>query len=283
MAVRLTTLSENAVVPGGVGLLAEHGLAILVEAHGKRVLFDAGQTNTALHNARQLGLELTAVDAIVLSHGHYDHTGGLRGVLQELSRAGRTVPVFAHPNVFAPRYSVREGQRTRYTGLPFREEELTTLGAHFHFAAGPVEIFPGIWTTGEVPRQSAFEAVDGALQVQAADGWRQDAVADDQGLVVTTPRGLVVVLGCAHSGIVNTLDYARRFTGEERLYGVVGGTHLGLGNKGQLEPSIRALREMGIARLGVSHCTGPIAAARLAEAFGPAFFFNNVGTVAELA
>jgi 7,8-dihydropterin-6-yl-methyl-4-(beta-D-ribofuranosyl)aminobenzene 5'-phosphate synthase len=264
-----------------VGLLAEHGLAILVEAHGKRVLFDAGQTNTALHNARQLGLELTAVDAIVLSHGHYDHTGGLRSVLQEMSRAGRQLPVFAHPQVFAPRYSLREGERARYTGLPFREEELAALGAQFHYSAGPMEIFPGIWTTGEVPRHS-FEQVDDALRVQAPEGWRQDEVADDQGLVVRTPRGLVVVLGCAHSGIVNTLDYVRQFTGESRLHAVVGGTHLGLGTKGKLEPSLQALKEMGIERLGVSHCTGPLAAARLAEAFGPAFFFNNVGTVAEL-
>lgn len=282
MSVRLTTLTDNAVRTGKLGLLAEHGLSILVEAHGKRVLLDAGQTDTAVRNARALGLDLGAVDAIVLSHGHQDHTGGLRAVLQEVSRQGREVPVYAHPDLWTARYSLREGERPRFTGLPYREEGLAALGARFHYSAIPREVFPGIWTTGEVPRRNDFEKLDPALKVRLSDGWGQDQILDDQALVVTSARGLIVVLGCAHAGIVNTLAHARQFTGERCLYAVVGGTHLGLGLKEQLAPSVAALREMGIERLGVSHCTGPEAAAELARAFGPAFFHNNAGSVVDL-
>jgi 7,8-dihydropterin-6-yl-methyl-4-(beta-D-ribofuranosyl)aminobenzene 5'-phosphate synthase len=282
MGVRLVTLVDNAVRPGKLGLLAEHGLSVLVEAHGQRILLDAGQTDVAVHNARALDLNLGTVDAIVLSHGHQDHTGGLRAVLREVSRQGREVPVYAHPDLWTARYSVREGERPRFAGLPYREEDLTALGARFHYSTAPLELWPGVWTTGEVPRHNDFERLDPALKVRLSEGWGQDQVRDDQALVVTSARGLIVVLGCAHAGIVNTLNHIREFTGERRLYAVVGGTHLGLGLKEQLAPSVAALREMGITRLGVSHCTGPEAAAELAQAFGAAFFANNAGNVVEL-
>lgn len=282
MAVRLTTLAENSVSLGMAGVLAEHGLSILVEAHGRRLLLDTGQTTTALHNARGLGLDLGGLDAIVLSHGHHDHTGGLKDILREVAMRGREVPVFAHPSLFVARYTVRAGERPRYTGIPHRQEEMEALGARFDFSTEPREVFPGLWLTGEVPRRSTYERLDANLKVQGPDGWQQDEVADDQALVVKTARGLVVVLGCAHSGIVNTLAHIQRFTGDVRFCAVVGGTHLGLGAKEQLEPSLRALKGFAIQRLGVSHCTGLEAATRLAQDFGQAFFFNNAGSVVEL-
>ena len=281
MPVRLTTLAENTAAESG--MLGEHGLCILVEAHGRRVLLDSGQTHTAVHNARALGVDLTRVDAIVLSHGHVDHTGGLKEVLREVCGRGREIPVYAHPDIWASRYALREGRRPRFTGIPHRQEELETLGARFHLAAEPRQFLPGMWTTGEVPRVTGFEALDDRLKVRRPEGWRQDEIADDQALVVQTANGLVVVLGCAHSGIVNTLVYAQRFTGESRIFAVVGGTHLGPGAKEQLEPTISALKGFAIERLGVSHCTGLAPAARLAQEFGASFFFNNAGSVVDLA
>ena len=280
MVLKLTTLTEN--TAGRSDVLAEHGLSILVEANGARVLLDTGQTITAMHNARALGVDLGRLDAVVLSHGHGDHTGGLKEVLREVARRGQTVPVVAHPAAWTARYAVREGEAPRFSGLPHRQEELEALGGRFRFAGGSVEVAPGIFTTGEVPRTTPFERLDAALKVRDGSGWRQDDIPDDQALVVQTKNGLVVVLGCAHSGIVNTLLHARRLAGDDRIYAVVGGTHLGFASKEQLDETVRALKGFGIRRLGVSHCTGLKAAARLSQEFGDAFFFNNAGSVVEL-
>ncbi len=279
MSVKLTTLVENSV--GVNGLLGEHGLSILVEANGARVLLDTGQTEIILHNAGAMGVDLTTIDAIVISHGHGDHAGGLKAVLRELRRAGRDhVPVYAHPDIWQARYSRPKNGKTNFAGVPHREDELTALGAQFRYARQAVEVAPGIQTTGEVPRQTAFERPDPKLQLCGGDGgWRQDEIVDDQSLIVRTPRGLVMALGCAHSGAINTLRHAQRLTGERRIVAVVGGTHLVFSSAEQLRDSIVALGDFGIERIGVSHCTGLPAAAALAQAFGDAFFFNAVGTV----
>lgn len=281
MSVRLTTLTEN--TAGTNAMLAEHGLSFLVEVDGRRILLDTGQSFTATENARTLGVNLADVDTIVLSHGHRDHTGGLREVLLEMTRGEREVPVYAHPAVWTARYARRRGHRERFSGMPHRREDLEALGAVFHLSAEQVELAPGIMTTGEVPRVTPFEHVDEGLQVRDGDGWRQDQVPDDQALLVKTRQGLVVVLGCAHSGIVNTLLHARQITGENRVHAVVGGTHLHIAPEPQLVETVRALREFGIRRLGVSHCTGLEVSVRLAQEFGEAFFFDNAGTVVEFA
>lgn len=282
MGVRLTTLTEN--TAGQTSLLAEHGLSILVEVDGRRLLVDTGQTHTAVHNARALGVDLRGLDAIFLSHGHGDHTGGLKEVLKAADPAREGIPVFGHPALWRPRYSVRKGEgKPRFVGLPHRREELESLGARFHLSAGPVEIMPGVTTTGEVPQVTAFEHLDEVLKVKEGDAWQQDDLPDDQAIAIHTGQGLVVVLGCAHRGIVNTLLHLREVTGERRVRAVVGGTHLGFARHEQLVETARALKEFGIQRLGVSHCTGLKAAAYLAREFGDAFFFNSAGTVTELA
>jgi len=287
MSVRLTTLSEN--TTNRTGLLAEHGLCILVEAVGCQILFDTGQTSTAVHNARALGLDLSKVEVIALSHGHYDHTGGLLGVLREVGRGKRDVEVVAHAGIFEPHWSVRKrerdqgDERPRYVGIPFSRQALEGEGAVFRLVGGTADISDYALVTGEVPRLTPFERVDPNLKLRDGDGWIQDPVFDDQALVVRTSAGLVVVLGCAHAGLINTLEHARRITGEERVLAVVGGTHLVAASEEQLGETIKALRGFGIGKLGVSHCTGQKAAARLARELGDAFFFNVAGTVIELS
>ena len=286
MSVRITTLAENSTSRGG--LLAEHGLSLLVESRDCQILFDTGQTSTAMHNARALGVDLTGVGVIALSHGHYDHTGGLRDVVREVGRGERDVEVVAHAGVFDPHYSIRKGEkgqedeRPRYVGIPFSRQALEGEGAVFRLVEGPADVSDCALLTGEVPRLTPYEHVDSNLRLREGDGWVQDPVFDDQALVVRAEEGLVVVLGCAHVGMVNTLEYARRITGEERILAVVGGTHLGPAPREQLEETVKALRGFGIRKLGVSHCTGLPTAARLAREFGDAFFFNVAGTVAEL-
>lgn len=275
MRLRITTLAENSATK--VGTLAEHGLSMLVEVDDLCLLLDTGQTGTAVHNARAMGIDLSRVSRVILSHGHQDHTGGLKEVLAETGE----VTLYAHSDVWRPRYVARKGEKARYAGLMFLREQLESMGANIQLSDGPVHISREVMITGPVPRVTPFERLDADLVVKAPQGWQQDQVPDDQALVVKTPKGLVVLLGCAHSGMVNTLLHAQQVAGQKRIFAVLGGTHLGFASQEQLEKTVDALREFDIQRLGVSHCTGLAAGGRLAREFGDRFFFNNVATVTQ--
>lgn len=263
---------------GKPGVLAEHGLSLLVEVDGEAFLLDTGQTFTMAYNAQALGVDLRRIRAVVLSHGHFDHAGGLRDLL----RCAKDLSVVAHPDIWSAKYVVRQNERARYVGLPFVWDELEGNGTHFQFSAEPAELSERVLTTGQIPRVTAYEEVDKGLYIREHESWYRDGVWDDQALVVKTDRGLVVALGCAHSGIINTLTHAQQITGEERIYAVVGGTHLAFAPSEQLLATVEALEAFDIQKLGVSHCTGPRPAAFLAEVFGDRFFYNHAGTVIDL-
>jgi 7,8-dihydropterin-6-yl-methyl-4-(beta-D-ribofuranosyl)aminobenzene 5'-phosphate synthase len=272
MEVRVTTLSENTAT---YGFLAEWGLSILVEVDGLRILVDTGLSFSAVRNAQLMGIDLSTVDRIVLSHGHADHTGGLREVLKIKGE----VEVIAHPDIWAAKYTRRDGEKKeQYIGIPFSREELENQGARFNLVREPFYITERIFTTGEIPMTTGYEEIENNLFVKESGTLRPDPLADDLALVINTEYGLVVILGCAHRGIVNTLHYAQQLAGKELVYAAIGGTHLFRALDERIEHTIADLREMGIQRLGVSHCTGFHASARLAQEFGGAFFLNNAGT-----
>jgi 7,8-dihydropterin-6-yl-methyl-4-(beta-D-ribofuranosyl)aminobenzene 5'-phosphate synthase len=274
VSVRVTTLSEN--TAGRGDLLAEWGLSILVETEKTAVLLDAGKGISAAHNVDALGIDLNKIDRIVLSHGHYDHTGGLRQLLQKMRRE---VEIVAHPDVWQAKYARRNDEPDKYIGIPFQRNELESLGAIFNLTAEPVKIDDSIMTTGEIPMVTSFEQVDADLFVKEDTGWQQDKLLDDQALIVNMELGLVVILGCAHRGIINTLYHARQLTGRETIYAVIGGSHLINTSEERLWQTIGALRELGVQRLGLCHCTDLPAASVLAQEFGESFFFNRAGTL----
>ncbi len=271
MKIDITTLSENT---ANYGCIGEWGLSILVETDGTRVLMDTGLSFSATHNARVLGVDLSGVDRIVLSHGHADHTGGLAEVLAETGE----VEIVAHPDIFTEKCAGRSEETIRDIGIPFSREELEHLGARFNLSGEPVHITDCIMTTGEVPMVTDYEEIDSSLCVREDGEVKPDPLADDLSLVIDTDFGLVVILGCAHRGIVNILRHARNITGKEHVYAVIGGTHLISASEERLASTVAELREMGIQKLGVSHCTGFFAAARLAQEFSDIFFLNNAGT-----
>jgi 7,8-dihydropterin-6-yl-methyl-4-(beta-D-ribofuranosyl)aminobenzene 5'-phosphate synthase len=274
MNITLTTLCEN--TAGKPGFMAEWGLSILIQTDSANVLFDTGGNFAAVRNADKLGVDLRAVDKIVLSHSHADHTGGLREVLR------RTGPkeIIAHPAIWELKYTKRAYERREaFIGIPFTRAELELFGASFTLRKEPVHIADTIVTTGEIAQTTDFEGIEPIFYVKEDGSLRNDSIPDDLSLIVRTQQGLVIVLGCAHRGIINTIRHAKKITGEERVHTVVGGTHLFPKTDEQVEKAIVALQEIGVQKLGVSHCTGFHASVRLAQAFGNDFFLNNAGTV----
>jgi len=275
--LRLLTLSENAV--RSAGLLAEWGLSILIETGEGNILLDTGAGASTVYNADVMGVDLAKIDKIVLSHGHPDHTGGLREFLR---RRKKEIEVIAHPAVFGSKWGRNPGHPDTYAGIPFRREELESLGARFTLTTDSVALTPNILTTGVVPFTTDFEAVDSHLYERSAGSFIPDALPDDQAVIVKTDFGLVVVLGCAHRGMVNTIYRAQALTGIKEVNTVVGGCHLMRAPKEQIEKTIAALKALDIKKLGVSHCTGMPAAMAMANAFGECFFFNNAGTITKI-
>lgn len=273
MKLRITTLSENCAGRGY--LLAELGLSIVVETDDVNILFDTGASISASYNADVLGIDLSKIDKVVLSHGHYDHTGGLR---QILGKMGEEVEIIAHPDIWAAKYSRSQGQKDRYNGIPFQRQELERLGANFNLTTKPVRITDSIMTTGEVPMVTDFEEIEPVFFVKQDSSWQPDKLLDDQALIINAEPGLIVILGCAHRGPINTLYYAQQLTGVKSIHTVLGGSHLIHASEERIWLTIAALKELGVQRLGLCHCTGLPAIMLIAHEFEDKFFFNNAGT-----
>lgn len=276
MTVKLTTLSEN--TAAHAGLLAEHGLSVLIETDETTVLLDTGLSISVCHNAEAMGIDLKKIDKIVISHGHHDHTGGLRDVLK---KRRKPVDIIGHPDIMATKYA-KHGEFAGYIGIPFDLRELESLGARFVLSEEPVRLAPHMITSGVVPMETGYETIDPFLKEKVNGELVGDKVLDDRGIFITTPKGLVIVLGCAHRGIINTINYAKKLTGVDQVHTVIGGCHLMNSDEERIWLTINALQDMGVQKIGVSHCTGLPAAAMMANAFGEGFFFNNAGTRIEI-
>ncbi len=278
MKAKITVLSENSVIKPG-GLIGEHGFSALVERGGERILFDTGQGYALFHNARHMGIDLSTVRKVVLSHGHNDHTGGLA----EFLRVGPSRDVFAHPGIFNPRYREVPDGPPKPIGMPFSRPYLEGLGARFHLSDEPQQVADGVRTTGVVPRGTSFETGDTTLLVGDESGaCGRDPLSDDLSLVVEGADGLAVLLGCAHAGLVNILNHVRSMIPDRPVKAIMGGTHLGLSGEKQMAETIKAMTGMGIEKVGASHCTGLAGSARLREALGDSFFFAGVGAELEV-
>ena len=274
MATTLTVITENTVPAKAGGLYAEHGFALFLDRPESKILFDPGPAGIAtLNNAPRLGIDLRAADGMVLSHGHMDHTGALPGVLRVMAKR---VPVYAHPDVFTDRYA-KLGERMIYVGLPFKREALVGMGAAFDLSTDFREIVPGVYLSGEIPRRRTFETGDAELFVKQDGEFLRDPLKDDQSLAVETAEGLGLILGCCHSGLINTIDHFQSRLPGKPIHTVMGGTHLEFVPAEQLRETIGILKGLGLKRLGLSHCTGLRAGARLAQELGEAVAFCNVG------
>lgn len=276
-SLRIITLIDNTVAPRR-GLRAEHGFAALVEADGISILFDTGQTDLIIHNARQLDLDLSRVNYIVLSHGHYDHTGGLPYIVA-LAAGAR---IIAHPDAFAAKYSCRSGEPRRYIGMPCQPDELSSLNVTLVTSREPYPIAPHIWTTGEIPRGLGEESLSRSSYVLTDRGLSHDPMLDDQALLIRTKRGVIVLFGCGHAGIENTLHRVSELSGESDILAIIGGLHLVAATQARLQKVVKVLKNFGVQYIIPGHCTGWKAMFTLAQEFSDGFQLNCVGATLTL-
>jgi 7,8-dihydropterin-6-yl-methyl-4-(beta-D-ribofuranosyl)aminobenzene 5'-phosphate synthase len=279
MKTRITILCENS-VGRRVGS-GEHGFSAFIETNRGNYLFDTGSGYSIVSNSLALSKDLRTVNKIFLSHGHYDHTGGLPEVLKLKGE----VDVHAHPGIFLDRIHVvkeNDKETKRFVGIPYKKNYLEFLGANFIFNTNFTEVERGIFLTGEVPRRTSFEKPDPGLFAEVDRKMTQDIFPDDQSLILDSQRGIILILGCAHSGLINIINHVITKTGKDKFHAILGGTHLDFLTSEQLEETIKILKKLDIERIGASHCTGMKAAFRLHQEFVNRSFYGYVGSVLEV-
>ncbi len=260
--VKITLLVENTTYRRN--LYAEHGLSYYIEINNKRYLFDTGQTGIIVKNSETLGIPLDNLDGVILSHGHYDHTGGLMSVIN-----GK-VNIYAHPDIFTRRYSFYKPDNIHEIGIPYSKDELEKRGAVFHLTKDSFSL-GDITVTGEVPRETSYEKIPDNFY-KDKNLTTHDKIMDDLSTFIETKKGIVVLLGCCHAGIVNTLNHISRLTGKNEFYWIIGGTHLIGSDKDRIEKTISDLKKFKFNHISPLHCTGPIAKNELMNAFRDEFY-----------
>lgn len=280
-SVTLTVLCEN--TAGKAGLRGEWGLSVWIDTGRAKVLFDAGENGACLHNSGELGVDLAGCNAIALSHGHYDHTGGLAAVLPFVPN---TVPIYLHPAALQHRYTkagdiALDAEQVRQIGMPDPVRAMLEKRGGLCFVENPTEIAPRVWVTGFIPRTEPTEGPGGLGALDPALTMA-DSVPDDMAVWIETEQGTLVVLGCAHAGVINTVRHVEKHSRALPIIGVVGGTHLRDVTPERMAATLDCLRSLPLQMLAACHCTGRKEALELESTFPEIFVDMSAGSRLQL-
>jgi len=277
MSIKITCLVENSVALSS-RYWGEHGMSVLIEENNNVTLFDTGQSgDVLLHNMQELNIDPNSITNIVLSHGHYDHTGGLKALIELIGPR----PIYGHPDIFNQRFSERPDGSLKPVDMPFSKESLVNVT--WHLDSEVIQVTDAVYTTGEIPRLELLENEgDERLKVctsPSCSALVKDPLKDDMSLVVKTSKGLVVLLGCCHAGVINTLNQIEMKFPNEEIYAMMGGTHLAKASEPRLMATEERVKKMP--KIGFSHCTGLPVSARFLTRFPQQAFVFQVGSVLE--
>lgn len=272
--MKICVLSENLTYQRG--LVCEHGLSVLIEEDGKRWLFDTGQTGIFVKNACAMGISLEPLDGIILSHGHYDHCGGIETLMKQLKDP---VPVYVRKRAFEAKFADKKGPEKEEIGIPWKEESCGSLV--------PVEekkkkLSQGIWLIGDVPYTPGLEGPSPGMFVLSSGQFEEDRMSDEQMLVFETPKGLSVFAGCSHPGIINCLHYVREQFPGKKIFSLLAGMHLMHADQKKISWTLAQIKEYGVEVLMPVHCTGMNAIVQIQQQYPGQFQKVHCGSVIEL-
>lgn len=230
---------------------AEWGFSAYIEVNNKGYLYDTGQSGKCvIENADHLGIDLKSIEAIILSHGHFDHTNGLEAVLKVTGPK----KIYAHPDVFDRKFSVKKGN-PEFIGCKYTKDYLETLGATFEFHDKFQQIGPSIYMSGTVPITNNIESIPNYFKIKKEDTFIEDDLPDDNALIIEHEKGLIIVTGCAHRGVVNISTYIKEKM-QKQIVGIIGGMHLHRANSTHFNFVVNFFKENAIPLIGPIHCTG---------------------------
>lgn len=272
LLIKVNILAENRAKKRGI--LGEHGLSMLVEVDGYKVLFDAGQTDVFSLNAELDGIDLSMVDALVISHGHYDHTGGV----PEFCRLNKKASIYIHPDAFCERYNAAHEKAVgRCIGVPWSCESEESFKSRMVFVKEPIRIHEEIMLSGEIPVRSELKPSSSFVKRNDSGKLEEDAVIDEQFMIINGSRGIYLFIGCSHPGILNCIAYAKELLPNSEIHGIIGGMHLERYGFEQLAEIASGLKSAGVGKIIPLHCTGILASCYLKNSFGGNCLLLNSG------
>lgn len=278
MELQITTLIENQCDDNGE-LLFEHGLSLYIESDGKKILFDTGQSGNFMKNAKVLGKDLNALDYCILSHGHYDHTGGLKSYVAETVQLPKFI---VGEKFFYPKYKTIGINNYKFNGNSFQESIVGNLPTEvIIIRKDMVSLTDHLFVFHHFGKYNDFEQRNPKFFVKTGEEYMSDDFSDEIALGILTKKGLVVVAGCSHVGVVNIIKTISERT-KMPIYAVVGGTHLVDADEERIRRTIETFQEMKIQMVAVSHCTGEDGLLRIRESMKDQFVQNNTGHVIQI-
>jgi 7,8-dihydropterin-6-yl-methyl-4-(beta-D-ribofuranosyl)aminobenzene 5'-phosphate synthase len=277
MQIKITTLVDNQAATANNSLIHEHGLSMIIQTAHESILFDTGCSDALLKNARRLGIDVGQIQKVIISHCHLDHAGGVKYLID--SNPGFTL--MAHPGIFAKKI-IRSSGTSRNFGISEDLPALKDKGIRLDLQEHAIVISENILTTGHIPMKTDFEEIENRFFTEENGDVVPDSFEDEKALIIQTSSGTVVLSGCSHRGIINTLHHVAQVTGNDQIYAVMGGLHIGNAHPSKIEKVCNHLERFGIERIIVGHCTGVPAITELVRKFGDKVEINSVGKTIEL-